>query len=324
MKRFAFMFVVLAAILTTIFILTFSQAADQKEPPPPDRVTKVSELPLQFQYTDEEWRDLIQKFKITPDIEVNPRKSEVLTCNNCAIILNGHLLYPPFYFQRKNDHVYLNGFQIYPFKITQVPRPAAFKKERSRLFALKNINSNIESNKYCEDKTRELDNEIISILDSSKFIDQKRIEVKNVLSSKGGELVALDIRDKGAFSISYYPGTGCPISDFSCEGEYGTFNSNSMVKVPSLQLPYANMHDEIKIFCSDAIQDNIVFVPFGNWGYSSFTFNQLNNIILLITNNSIDERIIFYKLNRYIHNYEYSFCIMANKVMFYDEYRSGK
>jgi hypothetical protein len=82
--------------------------------PDPNTVTSVSQLPLYYRYEDDEWAELMAKNKITQAIEVDTSVASAHFCTNCAVILHGILLFPPFILQLQDDRAYVNGYPLYP------------------------------------------------------------------------------------------------------------------------------------------------------------------------------------------------------------------
>ncbi len=76
----------------------------------------VEALPKSAQLTDEMLREIRINYKVTQDIAVNPANSERIDCEDCALVLYGVVLYPPFYITIIEESMYVNGYQIIPWK----------------------------------------------------------------------------------------------------------------------------------------------------------------------------------------------------------------
>ena len=72
----------------------------------------VEDIPEQFRLTLEEVARIKQFYKVKPDITVDPSKSERIDCVNCAVIVNGIILYPPFYLTKTKYKIFINGYQF--------------------------------------------------------------------------------------------------------------------------------------------------------------------------------------------------------------------
>ena len=95
------------------------QAAAARGNPPSAHIVDpaaVAALPPRFQLSEEKVANIRRVYKVKPDISVNPSKSEKIDCKNCAVIVIGAILYPPFYFTKTEHETYINGYRFWPYK----------------------------------------------------------------------------------------------------------------------------------------------------------------------------------------------------------------
>ena len=87
----------------------------------------VAALPEWAQLSDEEIANIRRVyFNVPPDIAVDRSKSERVDCVNCAVIVYGHILRPPFYLTKTDKAIYINGYQWSPTK----PFPEIWDKRK--------------------------------------------------------------------------------------------------------------------------------------------------------------------------------------------------
>jgi len=79
-------------------------------------IPKLEDLPESFRYSDEEWQAMMEKYRMEPAIEIDYANAEVVNCTNCAFLVEGVILYPPFYIQQTDTEAFVNGYRFYPSK----------------------------------------------------------------------------------------------------------------------------------------------------------------------------------------------------------------
>ena len=74
-----------------------------------EEITSVDQLPLDFRYADDEWKELLAKAKAekTASIE-NVKTKEVYDCEKCMVILRGLALFPPFELETTDEKIFIN------------------------------------------------------------------------------------------------------------------------------------------------------------------------------------------------------------------------
>ena len=294
--------------------------SNEQQPLNSDQITDVSQLPANFQYSDEEWKQLMKDFKTEPDIQIDPKNSEVVNCKDCAIILYGHLLYPPFFLTILNSQLFLNGYQFYPLKLKPLLHPLLNHKKS----ALSTFNSSTIDN-LCNESNKKIDKAIIHI--GRSHLDPKEMdtEIRNELNQMGATIYELSL-SKDYLHIIYQATPECNINKwgFKLQPIYSFSTRDNNMSSPSILSSNNNTSHLISLFKSNIMDDRFIIPWDINGGGETGSFMTISIIYNILSSHVSNNQLLFMLVNKSQISAPNAVYIIVNAKEYIDVYRSHK
>lgn len=164
---------------------------------------KVEDLPLSYQFTDEELNALLAAYKEEPRVVTGVVRSAVIDCENCAVLLRGNFLRPPFKIEMNGEAVYINGFQFEPEP--QFPMVTNARYEEHRKIEIKEEQEKRDKDPCVKIKRTIYSQVTLKMKECREVIDVKEREscVRRILGEMNVEILRLLVQNNNDIFLEY-------------------------------------------------------------------------------------------------------------------------